>query len=81
MSSSLQRKRSIYSGVGWGRVGGGGDNNNNNNNSNSNNNILFFEILQDLGLADSVPTCYSSLKPKRVYEANNAQALWDVSVF
>ena len=58
-------------------MGGDGDNNNNNNN----NNILFSEILQDLGLADSVPPWYSSLKPKPVYEANIAQAFWDVRVF
>ena len=38
--------------------------------------ILFFEILQDLGLLDSVP-----LKPKPVYELNNAQAFWDVPLF
>ena len=36
--------------------------------------ILFFETLQDLGLVDSVPPWYSPLKPKPVYEANNAQA-------
>ena len=43
--------------------------------------ILFFEILQDLGLADSVPPWYSPLKPKPVYEANNAQVFWDVPLF
>ena len=32
--------------------------------------ILFFEILQD-----------SPLKPKAVYESNNAQAFWDVPLF
>ena len=36
--------------------------------------ILFFETLQVLGLVDSVPPWYSPLKPKPVYEANNAQA-------
>ena len=44
-------------------------------------NTLFFEILQDLGLVDSVPPWYSALKPKPVYEANNAQAFWDVPLF
>ena len=39
--------------------------------------ILFFEVLQDLGLAHSVPPWYSPLKPKPVYGANNAQAFWD----
>ena len=34
--------------------------------------ILFFEILQDLGLAELVPPWYSPLKPKPVYEASNA---------
>ena len=43
--------------------------------------ILFFEILQDLGLVDSVPPWYSPLKPKAVYESNNAQAFWDVPLF
>ena len=43
--------------------------------------ILFFEILQDLGLVDSVPPWYSPLKPKPVYEANNAQEFWDVLLF
>ena len=43
--------------------------------------ILLFEVLQDLGLVDSLPPWYSPLKPKPVYEANNAQAFWDVSLF
>ena len=43
--------------------------------------ILFFEILQDLGLVDSVPPWYSPLKPKPVYETNNAQGFWDVPLF
>ena len=43
--------------------------------------ILFFEILQDLGLVDSVLPWYSPLKPKPVYESNNAQAFWDVPLF
>ena len=43
--------------------------------------ILFFEILQDWGLLDSVPPWYSPIKPKPVYESNNAQAFWDVPLF
>ena len=43
--------------------------------------ILFFEILQDLGLVDSVPPWYSSLKPNPVYESNNVQAFRDVPLF
>ena len=44
-------------------------------------NILFFEVLQDLGLVDSVPPWYLLLKPKPVYEAINAHAFWDVPFF
>ena len=36
--------------------------------------ILLFEILQDLGLVDSVPPWHSPLKTKAVYTSNNAQA-------
>ena len=43
--------------------------------------ILFFEILQDLGLVDSVPPWYSPIKSKPVCESNNAQVLWDVPLF
>ena len=43
--------------------------------------ILFFVVLQDLGLVNSVPPWYSPLKPKPVYEANNAPAFWDVPLF
>ena len=43
--------------------------------------ILFFEILQDLGLVDSVPPWYLPLKPRPVYEANDAQEFWDVPLF
>ena len=43
--------------------------------------ILFFEVLQDLGLVDSVPPSFSPLKPKPVYEAINAQAFWVVPFF
>ena len=40
--------------------------------------ILYFEILQDLSLVDSVPPWYSPMKPKPVYKSNNAQAFWDI---
>ena len=43
--------------------------------------ILFFESLHDLGLVDSMPPWYSSLKPKPVYESNNTEAFWDVPLF
>ena len=41
---------------------------------------LFFEIVYDLGLIESVPPWYSPVKPKPVYEADSAQAFWDVPV-
>ena len=43
--------------------------------------ILFFEILHQLGLIDSVPPWYSQQKPKPVYEIEYAQAFWDVPLF
>ena len=42
---------------------------------------LFFEIVHDLGLIESVPPWYSPVKPKPVYEADSAQAFWEVQVF
>ena len=39
---------------------------------------LFFEIVYDQGLIESVPPLYSPVKPKPVYEADSAQAFWDV---
>ena len=42
---------------------------------------LFFEIVYDLGLIESVPPWYSPVKPKPVYEADSAQGFWDVPVF
>ena len=43
--------------------------------------MLFLEVLQVLGLVNSVPPWYSPLKSKPVFEANNAQAFWDVPLF
>ena len=43
--------------------------------------ILFFEVLQDLSLVNSVPPWYSPLKPKPVFEENNAQVFWEVPLF
>ena len=37
--------------------------------------------MQEVGLVDSVPPWYSPLKPKPVYEANNAQPFWGVPLF
>ena len=42
---------------------------------------LFFEIVHDLGFIESVSPWYSPVKPKPVYEADSAQAFWDVPVF
>ena len=42
---------------------------------------LFFEIVYDLGLIESVPPWYSPVKPKPENEPDSAQAFWDVPVF
>ena len=38
-------------------------------------------MLHDLGLVDEVPPWYSPAKPRPVYESNDVQAYWDVTVF
>ena len=43
--------------------------------------ILFFEILQDLGLLEEVPPWYSPVEPKPTYESRDAQELWDIPVY
>ena len=43
--------------------------------------VLFFEILFDLRLIDTVPPWYSPIKPQSVYETAEAQAYWDVPVY
>ena len=43
--------------------------------------ILFFEILFDLGLIDSVPPSYSLIKRQPVYETAEVQAYWHVPVY
>ena len=40
--------------------------------------ILFFEMLHDLELVDTVPPWYSPIEPKPVYKSADAQAFWDV---
>ncbi|PFX22610.1 putative RNA-directed DNA polymerase from transposon BS [Stylophora pistillata] len=44
--------------------------------------VLFFEIIFDLGLIDTVPPSrwYSHFKPQSVYETAEVQAYWDVPV-
>ena len=39
------------------------------------------EIIFDLGLIDTVPPWYSSIKPQSVYETAEVQAYWDVPVY
>ena len=43
--------------------------------------VLFFEILFDLGLIDTVPPWYSPIKPQPVYETAEVQAYWHVPVY
>ena len=43
--------------------------------------VLFFEMLKDLKLADSVWPWYSWVEPKPFYELEDAQAYWDVPVY
>ena len=43
--------------------------------------ILFFEILQDLGLLEKVPPWYSPVEPKPTYESRDAKAFWDIPVY
>ena len=42
--------------------------------------ILFFEIIFDLGLIDTVPPWYLPIKPQSVYETAEVQAYLDVPV-
>ena len=43
--------------------------------------VLFFEIIFNLGLIDTVPPWYSPIKPQSVYETAEVQAYWDVPVY
>ena len=43
--------------------------------------VLFYEMLHDLGLIDEVSPWYSPAKPRPVYESDDVQAYWDVTVF
>ena len=43
--------------------------------------ILFFELLDDLELIESVPPRYSPTTPKPEYHNTKASAFWDVPVF
>ena len=43
--------------------------------------ILFFEKCKDLKLVESVPPWFSPVKPKPIYESDEAKAFWDVAVY
>ena len=43
--------------------------------------VLFFDIMEDLGLIEASPPWYSPTKPQPVYEGAYAQPYWDVPVF
>ena len=43
--------------------------------------VLFFEILRDLDLNETVSPWFSGIEPKPLYESTQAQALWDVPVY
>ena len=43
--------------------------------------ILFFELLRDHGLVETVPPWYSPTQPKPIYEGERVTAYWDVPVF
>ena len=43
--------------------------------------VLFFDIIEDLGLIEASPPWYTPTKPQPVYEGAHAQAYWDVPVY
>ena len=43
--------------------------------------VLFFEILRDLDLNETVSPWFSRIEPKPLYESTQAQAFWDVPVY
>ena len=43
--------------------------------------ILFFEKCKDLKLVESVPPWCSPVKPKPIYESDEAKAFWDATVY
>ena len=42
---------------------------------------LYFEMLRDRWLVQTVPPWYSPAMPKPLYENENATALWDVPLY
>ena len=43
--------------------------------------VLFFKILRDLDLNETVPPWFSRIEPKPMYESTHAQAFWGVPVY
>ena len=44
--------------------------------------IIFFELLREIELVDTVPPWYSSsAKPKFLYENEKAKSYWDVPLY
>ena len=43
--------------------------------------VLFWEMLRELQLSDTVPPWYSLVVPKPIYESPKAQAYWDIPLF
>ena len=43
--------------------------------------VIFFELLRDLKLIDSVPPWYSPVQPKSLFENEDVQAYWDIPMF
>ena len=43
--------------------------------------VLFWEMLRDLQLSDTVPPWYSPAVPKPIYESPKVKAYWDIPVF
>ena len=43
--------------------------------------IVFYEILYNLDLIDSIPPWYSAAEPKPYYENERAHAFWNVPLY
>ena len=43
--------------------------------------VLFFELLRDLKLIESVPPWYFPVQPKPPFESEDVQAYWDIPMF
>ena len=43
--------------------------------------VLYFELLRDLQLVESLPAWYSPIKPKPEYVSEDIQALWELPTY